>query len=57
MEERANAILTAAAAIVAPRLHELKDSPALRYVVHDAIRVGEYMARVVDSNLSEKKSA
>jgi hypothetical protein len=57
MEERANTILIAAAAIVAPRLHELKDSPALRCAVHDAIRVAEYMARVVDSNLSEKKPA
>ena len=57
MEERPNAILIAAAVIVAPRLRELKDTPALRYAVHDAIRVAEYMARVVDSLVSEKKSA
>jgi hypothetical protein len=57
MEDRANAILIAAAAIVAPRLRELKDSPALRCAIHDAIRVAEYMARVVDSHLNEKKSA
>jgi hypothetical protein len=37
MEDLANAILIAAAAIVAPRLRELKDSPALRCAVQDAI--------------------
>jgi hypothetical protein len=56
MKDRFDAILMAAAAIVAPRLHELKDSPALRCAIHDAVRVAEYMARVVDSNLSEKRS-
>jgi hypothetical protein len=56
MQDRGNAILIAAAAIVAPRLHELRDSPALRCALHDAVRVAEYIARVVDSNLSEKKS-
>jgi hypothetical protein len=57
MEERSNAILIAAAAIVAPRLRELKDSPGLRCAVHDAIRAAAYMARVIDSHLGEKKSS
>jgi hypothetical protein len=57
MKERANAILIAAPAIVAPRLRELKDRPAVRRAVHDAIQVAEYMARVIDSQLAEKKSA
>jgi hypothetical protein len=52
-----DAILIAAAAIVAPRLRELKDTPALRSAVHDAIRVAEYMARVVDSRQGEKTRA
>jgi hypothetical protein len=37
MEDRASAILIAASAIVAPRLRGLKDSPALRCAIHDAI--------------------
>jgi hypothetical protein len=45
------------AAIVAPRLRELKGKPALRSAVHDAIRAAEYMARVIDSHLGEKKSS
>jgi hypothetical protein len=49
------AILIAAAAIVAPRLHELRDTPALRCAIHDAIRVAEYMIRVIDSRLAEAK--
>ncbi len=49
------AILIAAAAIVAPRLHELRDTPALRCAIQDAVRVAEYMIRVVDSRLAEKK--
>jgi len=40
MDERAKAILVAAAAIVAPKLRDFKDTPALRSAVHDAIRVG-----------------
>ena len=50
-----DATLIVAAAIVAPRLRELKDSPALQSAVHDAIGVAEYMGRVVDSRQSEKK--
>lgn len=50
-------ILVAAAAIVAPKLLDFKDTPALRAAVHDAIRVAEYMARVIESRCSEKKPA
>lgn len=50
MDEPRNrhAILIATAIILAPRLGELKDSPALRAAVHDAIRVAEFIARVVE---------
>jgi len=57
MDERAKATLVAAAAIVAPKLRDFKDTPALRSAVHDAIRVAEYMARVVESRCAEKKPA
>jgi len=57
MDERAQAILIAAAVIVAPKLRDFKDTPALRSAVHDAIRVAEYMARVVESRCAEKKPA
>ena len=57
MDERAKVILVAAAAIVAPKLLDFKDTPALRAAVHDAIRVAEYMARVIESRCSEKKPA
>ena len=57
MDERAKAILVAAAAIVAPKLRDFKDTPALRSAVHDAIRVAEYMARVVESRCAETKPA
>ncbi len=42
-----SAILIAAAVIASPRLKELKDSPALRAAIQDAIRVAEFMARVL----------
>jgi len=50
MEEAKNrhAILIAAAIILAPRVGELKDSPALRAAVNDAIRVAEFIARVIE---------
>ena len=57
MNERALSILIAAAVIVAPKLRDFKDTPALRSAVHDAIRVAEYMARVVESRCAEKKPA
>ena len=57
MDERAQAILIAAAVIVAPKLRDFKDTPALRSAVHDAIRVAEYMARVVERRCAEKKPA
>jgi hypothetical protein len=44
-------ILLATAIIVAPRLRELRDSPALRAAVADAVRVAKYIARVVDAEL------
>jgi hypothetical protein len=46
-----NVMLLAAAIIAAPRLRELKDSPALRSAIADAVRVAKYIARVVDSSL------
>jgi hypothetical protein len=52
MDKRAGLILIAAAVIVAPRLRELKDSPALRSAVLDAIRVAEYMAKLVENRHS-----
>ena len=48
-----NVILLAAAIIAAPRLRELKDSPALRSAVADAVRVAKYIARVVDSTFEK----
>ena len=52
MDKRAGLILIAAAVIVAPRLRELKDAPALRSAVLDAIRVAEYMAKLVENRRS-----
>ncbi len=46
-----NVILLATAILVAPRLRELRDSPALRSAVADAVRVAKYIARVVDATL------
>ena len=57
MDDRAFAILVAAAAIAAAKLRDFKDAPALRSAVHDAIRVAEYMARVVESRCNEKQPA
>ena len=45
---RVHALLIAAAIIVAPRLRELKDTPALRAAVSDAIRVAEFILRVLE---------
>src|SRR5438067_8846491 len=45
-----NVILLATAILVAP-LRELRDSPALRSAVADAVRVAKYIARVVDASL------
>ncbi len=45
--ENYNAILIAAAIIAAPRLGELKDTPALRYTVSESIRVAEFMLKMV----------
>lgn len=44
-----NAMLIAAAIIVAPRLKELKDTPPLRAAISDAIRVAEFIAKAIDS--------
>jgi hypothetical protein len=52
-----NVILLAAAIIVAPRLRELKDSPALRAAVADAVSVAKYIARVVDRALSSDRGS
>ena len=55
MDRRARLILVAAAVIVASRLRELKDSPALRPAVIDAIRVAEHIAKSVDNRDSVRK--
>jgi hypothetical protein len=55
MDKRAGLVLIAAAVIVAPRLRELGDSPALRCAIADAIRVAEYMAKLVESRYSENR--
>jgi hypothetical protein len=50
-------ILLAAAVIVAPRLRDLKDSAALRSEVADAIRVAEYMARLIEQKYRNKEQS
>jgi len=46
-----NVILLATAILVAPRLRELRDSPALRSAIADAVRVAKNFARGVDATL------
>lgn len=56
MDESRNrhVILLAAAIIVAPRLPELKDTPALRAAVSDAIRVAEFIAKVLETRYAQR---
>ncbi len=52
-ERQRVAVLLTAAIIVAPRLRELKDTPALRAAVAESIRVAEYMVRVMEKSLAK----
>jgi hypothetical protein len=50
-----DAIIIAAAAIAGPKLRELKDTPAFRFTISEAIRTAEFIAKIVESHCAERK--